>query len=108
MQMMMQEEVNQGFLKMKFALNHPWLFHNLLFSYLPGLFQAISSMLVIIVNYLAIYTDRDPMAIVTKFLAFKIVSTVDNTLFATYDSRMIAKALVLAQGGDSDKFKDIK
>lgn len=70
----MINEIIKGMSKMKFALNHPWLFKHVYWAITMGFAQAAITIIVTLINYAVIATSESIMECVMDFLAVKIIS----------------------------------
>ena len=69
---------------MKFALNHIWKLDSPGLAFLSGLLQTLIVMFVVILNFFAIMLETNPMDITINFLAFVVVSELDNYYFESH------------------------
>ena len=75
------DEVDQTLRRMKFCLNHDYLFQRPYLAFTIGVFQEISTLMVEICNCCIIIQSFDPIDIVLNFIAIGIIVQFDNYVF---------------------------
>lgn len=71
----------KGMSKMKFVVNHNWLFERPYLAFCTGFAQALMTVLVTLVNYVVIAQSTLIMECVMDFLAVKIITEIDDFFF---------------------------
>ena len=75
------DELNQGFLLMKYALNHPWKFASWYNAFFIGFCQMLMILSVEFVNMNMLLTNETILETLMNFLALNIISEFDDFLF---------------------------
>ena len=70
----LSDEIKQGFVMMKFALNHEWKFENWGRAFIVGFMQFMVGFSVEIVNLILLFTKNEVLDIIGSFLACVIIS----------------------------------
>ena len=93
MQMIVNHEIQNGLIKMKYCVNHSWKFRFGYLAYMSGLFQVISGVLIAIVNYNVIFASLDVLDLAKDFTALMILVTIDNEFASLSQQKNIKSAL---------------
>ena len=78
MHITMNNELQSGLRKMKYAVNHHWKFSNWSIAFLAGLLEFTISLTVTIVLYFVIVLVPGTLDIVKDFLAVKVINDLDD------------------------------
>ena len=70
----LSDEIKQGFVMMKFALNHDWKFEQWWRAFLVGFLQSMVGLSVEIVNLILLFTKNEVLDIIGSFLACVFIS----------------------------------
>ena len=87
------DELKQGFDFMKYAMNHPWKFHNWRRAYRVGFTQMFIVLSLEFVNLSFLLTNYTISDIIKDFLALLIISEFDDYFFLTVDKTMLGKMI---------------
>ena len=69
-----QAELVQGFVNMKYALNHPWKFESSGLAFFTGFMQAMTIFVLEGINYVLLLTKDSHLDIVLSFIGLVIIS----------------------------------
>ena len=95
MHVAMNNELNEGMAKMKFAVNHQFRFSQFRLAFLAGLLQTIMIALVTLLNYYVILVGSlSVIEIAMDFLAMKVISEFDDFFYEEYPNDEIAKQIL--------------
>ena len=103
MQMIINNEVQNGLIKMKYYVNHPWKFRFGELAYMSGLLQVISGVLIAFVNYNVIFASPDVLDLAKDFTALIIIADIDNEFASLSKQDDIKSVLEDAEYGHTFK-----
>lgn len=86
-------ELRAGLCRMKYALNHPYLFNNPGIAAFIGFIQAFMNFMVETLNLFVILTSFDPIDILANFVVLQIISQFDNFMYASLNQEPLKKLL---------------
>ena len=89
----LQNEIMQGFINMKYALNHPWKFERPYIAFLSGFMQALTVFVIECVNYILLLTKDNQMDIVLNFLTLAFISQFDEFFYQSLSDKEFKKVL---------------
>lgn len=92
--MLLSNELQQGLLMMKYAVNHPWKFINYRHAFLAGFLQMIMVVGVEMVNFLAVLDQTTFADMVMNFTALVIISEFDDFFFYAYRDADLKDAIL--------------
>ena len=93
MQMIINNEVQNGLIKMKYCVNHPWKFRFGSLAYMSGILQVISGVFIAVVNYNVIFASLDVLDLAKDFTALIIIADIDNE-FASLSKQDAIKSVL--------------
>jgi len=79
--MSLQDELKQGMLFMKYAVNHPKFFRSPSVAFTSGLIQTLVVMLVEMANIIVILAAPDVIEVILNFIAIAIIADFDDFVF---------------------------
>lgn len=98
MHVAMLKEFKNSLSRMKYALNHKWLFRGYRLAFFAQFLQAIMVVFVTLLNYYVIIMGSPEVIDISKdFLAMMIISDFDDFFFSEYKHVHIAKRIVMQQ-----------
>lgn len=87
------EEIYSGMERMKYACNHPYVFHSWQLAFLTAWCQATVVTLVEACNIVVICVAFYPIAIVLNFIAIAVISEFDNYVYASMRNECMKKII---------------
>ena len=90
------DEVRRSVRNIKYAINHPYMFHSWFVAYLVGFMQASATIFVEIISVIVICLQQDPMDIVFNFIALSVITQFDDFIYESFEDCL--KELVKHEG----------
>ena len=108
LQLSLTRELQEGMLKMKYCLNHPYKFSFQMPAFFAGFFQATALILVTLLNYYLILEAASELDVVMNFLALEVVANIDDMFYASHGSYEHSVKMVVNENGSYDQLYQLE